>query len=115
MTNHYDKIRSLDGKFKDTHRALMELCLGRSLDPKEWVHHKNEDKHDNRIDNLEIVSPGKHMELHGQLGFRAKRFSRSEINKILAEALESPLSYRALARKYQTSKSTIHRIKSGQY
>lgn len=36
------------------HRAVMEAALNRLLDPDETVHHKNGDKTDNTLNNLEV-------------------------------------------------------------
>ena len=42
------------------HRLVMAEFLGRPLLRTEYVHHKHENTLDNRIDNLEIMSPKKH-------------------------------------------------------
>lgn len=59
MQNPYIQTKR-NGKKIDLHRALMQEHVGRSLGRNEYVHHVNEDKRDNRIDNLKIVSPSEH-------------------------------------------------------
>lgn len=48
------------------HRIIMENHIGRILDADEVVHHKNFDKNDNRIENLELMSRSEHTKLHQQ-------------------------------------------------
>lgn len=46
------------------HRVLLEVKLGRPLADTEEVHHINENKDDNSIDNLMVVSKAAHAALH---------------------------------------------------
>lgn len=43
------------------HRVVMEKYLGRYLNKKELVHHKNATRNDNRLENLEIVTQKTHL------------------------------------------------------
>ena len=52
------------GVTKAEHRWVMEEHLGRKLQRTEIVHHINEDKLDNRIENLEIMNVSEHLKLH---------------------------------------------------
>ncbi len=52
------------------HRHIMELHIGRRLLSKEIVHHINENKLDNRIENLQIVSRSEHNRIHDHFAER---------------------------------------------
>lgn len=48
------------------HRLVMEAALGRYLKRDEVVHHINENKKDNRLDNLMVMTSDEHMRLHNR-------------------------------------------------
>lgn len=50
--------------FVRLHRAIMEYHIGRYLTPTEIVHHKNGDIHDNRLENLEVITRSDHIKFH---------------------------------------------------
>lgn len=55
--NHNGYVRLvIDGKEIPEHRYVMQKHLSRELLPSENVHHKNGNRSDNRIENLEIWS-----------------------------------------------------------
>jgi len=65
-TDGYVQIRVV-GKPRNLiklHRYLMEVKIGRPLMATEIVHHKDEDKLNNCIDNLQIVSRSEHNKIH---------------------------------------------------
>lgn len=51
---------SVNGKRVLEHRHVMEMALGRTLEPWEQVDHINRDRHDNRPENLRVLSIWEH-------------------------------------------------------
>lgn len=46
------------------HRLVLERALGRFLATHEYVHHRNGDRADNRLENLEVMTGSQHMTHH---------------------------------------------------
>lgn len=48
------------------HRRIMDVVVGRRLSRDEVVHHKNGNKSDNRIANLEVLPNAEHSRMHAK-------------------------------------------------
>jgi hypothetical protein len=63
--NKYKQTK-VDGKHMLAHRYIYQEYIKRPLLRGELIHHKNGDKSDNRIENLEIMTPKEHSVHHLQ-------------------------------------------------
>ena len=129
------KAIKVDGVKHDYHRWIMEQTLGRKLDSNEIVHHENENKLDNDIDNLILMSRSEHAKLHAKPPYFSELARKRCIEMLtgrpspcrkLTDAdaryikehyipRDSEYGARALARKYNISHQTVLKIMNGTY
>lgn len=61
-------VKTTDGKRKTVlkHREVFEEKIGRPLKPNEIVHHIDENKRNNKLPNLEIMTRSRHTKKHAR-------------------------------------------------
>lgn len=77
----YIHIALPDGKRRLVHRLIAEAFLGPPDHVRQAVNHKNGIKHDNRIENLEWVSPARNAEHARDVGLNRQHGQNTNLSK----------------------------------
>jgi DNA invertase Pin-like site-specific DNA recombinase len=126
------KAIKVNGKKMDEHRYIMEQYLGRPLLRDEVVHHKDGDKTNNDIENLELMSLSERSRQH-QLGSIKSEETKQKLSEIstghkapnrkfnddqveqIKELHNSGISNRKIAKMFGVSHQTINDLINGLY
>lgn len=108
----YRLITTDEGRILE-HRFVMQNHLKRKLLPHEIVHHLNEDKLDNRIENLMLTTASDHKKEHPDIGkeTRLKRIYEPEVFADKAiKAYKEIRNAKFAAKVVGCSEMSLHRL-----
>jgi len=116
----YKKLKLKNGKTIDEHRLIMQNHLGRKLDHDECVHHKDGNKRNNTLENLEVLRRAPHIRHHrpamsrrlsqdnkNTIRLRFSKLTEPQVKEIRASSERNC----ELAKKYGVSKFVISRAR----
>lgn len=85
IPNEYKMISTKDGD-RPEHRILVEKVLGRRLNQDEVVHHKDRNKKNNSLSNLQVMTRSEHTALHNREDKVGKKIKRiyTHVTKMLS-------------------------------
>lgn len=110
MANKYAyKAKRIRGRHIDEHRYVIEKSLGRPLRSDEIVHHKDGNKRNNSLENLEILSISEHTSLHMR-GRQVSTVTRQRISRTLKKRWETqglPESAKGVVAKDRKTKEIL--------
>lgn len=130
MSNY--KAIKVNGKKMDEHRYVMEQYLGRELTRDEVVHHKDGNKENNDIENLELMSLSEHSKQH-RLGNTLSEEAKQKLSEALTghiaanrklsdeqveqikELHNNGISNRKIAKMFNVNHQTINDLINGKY
>lgn len=108
----YYKAIKINGIKKDYHRLLVQQQAGRELGRNEVVHHKDGNKFNNNLDNLELTSLSEHSREHSRHTLNSARLTVRDIPAIRAIG-KMGLSNRQIGWLFGVAKETIRDVLSG--
>lgn len=108
-------------KTRLAHILVAELFLGPKPTPAHEVNHRDGDKANNRVDNLEWVTPSQNtrhrFDVLGHVGHRGAKNPRAKLSVDDVGAIRSRLAagefQRVIAKDYGVDRKTISHVKSG--
>lgn len=103
------------GRYVKEHRLVMERILGRELRSNEVVHHINGIRHDNRPENLQVMTQAEHIRLHMNQHHHGRKLSDEDVREIRRLYIpRHPLfNQDRLAKRFGVTRQTIGDIVTG--